>query len=225
MSEEILDKFTPCVSSQMLHALAFAWERLFNEIPSKESLCILLSQWAHETGRGKYCHNWNVGNYKHVEGDGRDYSYFICNEVIKGKEVWYHPNVESERPYCCFRAYKTIEAGVVDYMASLNKRFKKAWPAVLAGDPADFAHQLKLQGYYTSSEDDYIDKDTGDTVHGYRWSICSLFREFSKLEFDPEHEHNLNDNEKANVLALVAITSREITDPDFESDPELNNIA
>jgi hypothetical protein len=222
MNEELTNKFTPCVPSQMLYALAYAWEKLFNETPAKESLYILLSQWAHETGRGKYCHNWNIGNYKHIEGDSRDYCYFTCKEIINGKEVWYHPDVDSERPYCCFRAYRTIEAGAIDYLASLYNRYKKAWPAVLAGDPSDFAHQLKLQKYYSDAENDRIDPDTGEVIHGYKWSICSLFKEFSKLDFNPEHEYDLDDQERANVLALVALTSYEITG---NQEPEPENIA
>jgi hypothetical protein len=35
------------------------------------------------------------------------------------------------------------------------KRFNKAWPAVLSGDPWAYGHALKLQGYYTADEAQY----------------------------------------------------------------------
>ena len=220
MSEDFLsDITTPCTSEQMMNALGYAWQLLFNEVPEKESLSILLSQWALETGRGKYCHCWNIGNYKHVPGDGRDFTYFRCNEIISGHEVWYDPDNEKDKPYCCFRAYHTIEAGAIDYVTSLNKRFRRAWPDVVSGDPGMFAHDLKLQGYYTAAENDHIDPSTGKTVHGYKSNIISLFTEFCKLNYTPYQPDQgpvFSDSERNAILALVAITTNEILSHDLQ---------
>lgn len=149
MTENLLpDRLTPIATSDLYRALAGAWLDLVGSAPSRASLLVLLAQWAEETGRGKYCHAYNLGNIKHVSGDGHDYVQFRCNEIIGGKEVWIDP----PNPGCSFRAYATLEDGARDYLALLRHRFAVAWPAVLAGDPAAFAHELKVSGYYTADE-------------------------------------------------------------------------
>jgi hypothetical protein len=158
------DALTRASVPEVYAALRSAWDALFGEIPARESLLVLLAQWALETGRGKSMHCYNLGNIKHVPGDGRDFTYFRCNEIINGKEVWFDP----PHPACCFRAYPTLEAGAADYLALLQRRFSKAWPAVLAGDPAEFSHQLKVSRYYTADEKLYTK------------SVVSLFNEFSR---------------------------------------------
>lgn len=40
---------------------------------SKEIAGVLWAHFAGETGSGQYCWNWNLGNVKHVKGDGSDY--------------------------------------------------------------------------------------------------------------------------------------------------------
>lgn len=40
---------------------------------TKEQVGVLWSHFAGETGSGQYCWNWNLGNVKHVAGDGYDY--------------------------------------------------------------------------------------------------------------------------------------------------------
>ncbi len=132
--------------------------------PKRESLIVLLAQWALETGRGHSMHCFNIGNIKGRPGgtDGHDWVFFRCNEVLKGKIVWFDP----PDPGCCFRAYDNLELGARDYLALLRKRFSKAWPAVIIGDPAAFSHALKAQGYYTASEGLYTR------------SLVSIFKEF-----------------------------------------------
>lgn len=218
MSEELDTVKTLCTPEQMAEALSFAWIKLFNEVPRKESICILLAQWALETGWGKACYCWNIGNYKHVDGDNRDYCYYKCNEIIGGRVIWFDPTVEKDRPYCCFRAYKTIEAGAIDYVASLHKRFTLAWPDVVSGDPAGFAHDLKRQGYYTANEEDTVDEN-GKVTRGYKSSIVSIFRSIDNLSFDPSKQTenvSLSDEEKTDILNMVAITINSVIDQDLK---------
>ncbi len=40
---------------------------------TKAQAGVLWAHFAGETGDGKYCWNWNLGNVKHVQGDGFDY--------------------------------------------------------------------------------------------------------------------------------------------------------
>jgi Putative peptidoglycan binding domain len=159
------DQLTHATPAQMFDALGRAWQGRFGAAAARGSLLVLLAQWALETGRGASMHCWNVGNIKGKPdgSDGHDWTFFACDEVIGGKVVWFYP----DNPGCCFRAYPTLDDGVVDYLGTVSTRFASAWPAVIAGDPAQFAHLLKVAGYYTASEAQYTA------------SVQSLFNEFN----------------------------------------------
>lgn len=143
---------TLCTPQELYVALATAWTKTAQEqLSTRAPLLVLLAHWALETGWGHACWNWNLGNYKHVAGDGRTYTMFRCSENINGQEVFFDP----PNPATLFLAYDTLDAGALDYLTHLRGRFRQAWPAVLAGDPAQFCHLLKLQGYYTAPEATY----------------------------------------------------------------------
>ena len=142
------DKLTPCTPVALYASLERAW---VDGSPSRESLLVLLSHWALETGWGHAMHWFNIGNRKHVDGDGRDYTMLRCNEVIGGHVVWLDP----PNPGTWFVAFQTLDEGAADYLAGLRKQFALAWPAVLAGDVAQFCHLLKVQHYYTADEAQY----------------------------------------------------------------------
>ncbi len=142
---------TPVTAPEMIASLRAAWQAQFGQTPADRSLFVLVAQWALETGWGKAMHAYNVGNIKSVAGDGRDYTYFACDEVLGGKVVWFHPDDAG----CRFRAYPSLDAGVADYLATVAHRFAGAWGAVVAGDPNAYAHLLKQERYYTASEASY----------------------------------------------------------------------
>lgn len=181
---ELPARRTPASAQEVYSALGRVWRARFGEEPKKESLCVLLSQWALETGRGKSMWNYNLGNIKGKPGggDGRCWTFFACNEILPvahanaavakaglretgtGEKdvaitstkngmavVWFYPNHVA----CCFRAYRTLDEGAGDYLALLHRRFASAWPAVLAGDPEQFAKLLKAARYYTADENEY----------------------------------------------------------------------
>lgn len=155
---------TKVPATEMVAAMERAWTARFGSAPKRESIHVLVAQWALETGWGKAMHAYNVGNIKSVEGDGHDYTYFACDEYIQGKHVWFYPDA----PGCRFRAYETLDLGVVDYLDTLYQRYRSTWEAVLAGDPAAFAHQLKAARYYTGDEGQYAR------------SLVSIARELSR---------------------------------------------
>lgn len=175
---------TPATPQQVFESLALAWKKQLGEEPKRESLLVLLAQWAFETGRGKAMWNFNLGNAKGKPGggDGRCWTFFACNELLPvahanalvakaglrrdggpGNDVvitsikdgiatvWFYPS----HPVCCFRAFRTLDDGTEDYFAMMRKRFSSAWPAVVAGDPAQFSHLLKVARYYTADESHY----------------------------------------------------------------------
>ncbi len=156
--------------SQAAFALREAWKRIYGQYPSDNSLAILWSQVALETGRFKrQFMNYNYGNIKkkhagekrdskgnviyHFNDDGHYWTMFGCSEVIKGKEVWFDPPAHETM----FRAYKTAEDGAEDYikLVSQKTRYKKAWQKIIEGDPAGYSHELKIAGYYTANEERY----------------------------------------------------------------------
>lgn len=187
---------TPATASEMFEALKSAWSFAFpEEIPKRESLLVLLAQWAIETGRGKSMWNYNIGNIKSVEGDGHDYVFRACDEhlpIARAKEMvaygaglvkiaWEHPDqglaaviISPDHPGCRFRAFGSLAEGAVDYLLFLHRRFSSSWIAVEAGDPGLFAHLLKVHGYYTGPEDN-------GHGGGYAPNLRYLFREFSHL--------------------------------------------
>jgi hypothetical protein len=204
--------------------MAYAWVQLFNEQPKKESVLVLLSQGALETGQYKKMWNFNIGNIKSTDSDGRKYSFYKCNELLKRKEadrlvasadqdggpaqitsisgdiatVWFYPN----NKYCRFRAFESLEEGAIDYMSFLHKRFNSAWTSVLAGDPKQFCHFLKLKNYYTANEAQYTK------------TVCALYNQFNSLNYDPSSLPVISDREKEKILNLINLTSIEMIEED-----------
>jgi flagellum-specific peptidoglycan hydrolase FlgJ len=143
---------TPIAAGDLYKALRVAWASAVQDsICTRDSLLVLLAQSALETGFWHACWNWNLGNVKHVAGDGYDYYQIRCNEIIGGKVVWISP----PDPGCSFRSYASISDGALSYLTLLRGRFRPAWPAVVEGDPVGFCHLLKLSHYYTADEGIY----------------------------------------------------------------------
>ncbi len=133
------------------------WIKLFNTLPTKSQIAVLWSQNALETGLTSFMWCNNVGNVKYVASPGDTEAIHYCMlknvwEIINGQKVYFQP----PNPATWFRAFDTLEDGVAFFFDLLrNHRYQAAWTAVLAGDPASFAHLLRAAGYYTAPEADY----------------------------------------------------------------------
>jgi hypothetical protein len=117
---------------------ALGWLRL-----SKEAVGVLHAQFIVETS-GVHCWNWNLGNVKVTPSQVAAGIPWIdlpgTWEVINGKRVTLPEGDPGRR----FRAFDRLDEAMVDHLRMLKeRRFRSAWPAVLAGDPALFAHKLK----------------------------------------------------------------------------------
>lgn len=244
MATELKDKLTPCTNKEALEALASAWIALFgNPAPKRESLCVLFGQWAEETAWGRAMHGNNMGNAKSVDGDGRDFAYFACNEVFSrahaeqcvaaAKPRTDNPSKRDavitsyiddaqaivwfypSNPACRFRAFATLAEGASDYLAMLHQRFSLGWPAVLAGDPRAFVKAIKAQGYFTAPELPYEN------------TVASIFATAMKVEFDMYPR--LDPETAARALALVALTlqqeSSQLNDTDLAPPPSSDDVA
>ena len=148
---------TTYTQQQLTKSFIEAWFVLYNEAPQKSSIAVLWAQNALETGQAAFMWNNNIGNVKFVANaaDTPDIEYCMLKnvwEVINGQKVYFQP----PDPATWFRSFRTLKDGVAFQFDFLkNKRYKSAWTAVEAGDPADFSHKLRLQGYYTAPEADY----------------------------------------------------------------------
>lgn len=162
--EPICYPMTELETVQVLHS---AWVSIFNAEPSIDSMGVLFAQWALEVGIGaKYAKCYNFGNIKSIATDGLYWTNFRCNEIIGGKNVFFDPPNDA----CKFRAFQTAADGAVDYIKFLSQRksYANAWAQVIAGNPSEYAHQLKISRYYTAAEKIYTN------------GVVSLFNQFKK---------------------------------------------
>lgn len=151
---------TKYTQQQMITGFIEGWKQLFNELPKKEAIGVIWSQNALETGSTASMWNNNIGNVKFVPSknpdDDNGKTYMMLSnvwEIINGQKVIFQP----PNPATWFMAFPTLKDGVMFHLDFLkNHRYKSAWSAIEAGDPAQFAHLLKVQRYYTASEADYV---------------------------------------------------------------------
>lgn len=152
MGESLVPRVATPVSPETLYyAIRGAWMGLYDQTPSRQALLVLIGHFAFETGWGHACWNNNLGNVKHVAGDGYDYYQVRCDEIVNGKTVWYDP----PHPATSFRAFSDLAKGVQNYLELLRGRFGVAWQFVENGDAPAFCHALKQRGYYTANEQQY----------------------------------------------------------------------
>lgn len=147
-------------SQEMIEGFIKGWFKQFGEIPKKECIGVIWSQNAIETGSTTSMWNNNIGNVKYVPNKNpeldNDITYMMLNnvwEIINGKKIIYQP----PHPATWFRSFNTLEDGVAFHLDLLkNHRYKNSWKAVESGDPKLFAHLLKVSGYYTAPEPNYV---------------------------------------------------------------------
>lgn len=151
---------TTYTKSQVVQGFVDGWTKQFGQIPSKESIGVLYAQNALETGGTVSMWNNNLGNVKFVPSanpandNGIQYM-MLANvwEIVNGQKVIFQPPSQAT----WFRSFPTLAEGVAQHFDFLkNHRYATAWTAVESGNPAAFAHLLKIAGYYTAPEADYI---------------------------------------------------------------------
>lgn len=144
----------------LFSALREAWIDELGEVPSSESLLVLLAQWGIETGDGKSCWNFNLGNVKRIQGQPwtwlsnvpeilshvpADATRHVVLGAGKFKCYFDPPNAQTH-----FRAFATLEEGAPAFVRFLHDKYQSAWPAVVAGDFETFAIRIKAKHYYTA---------------------------------------------------------------------------
>lgn len=147
-------KRTICTDLELTRALIKAWQKLYRHVPKKESVYIIMSQHMLETGSNQTW-NWNLANVKYIDANsGANYVALAgVWEVIGG----IRKDLTKDDPGSRFRAFATLDEGSEFYLQFLsNGRYKKAWQDVINGDPAAFVKNLRLAGFFTAPESDYL---------------------------------------------------------------------
>lgn len=146
-------------------AVVTAWRALLGSDPTKAQAGVLWAQYGIETGAGPWCWNWNIGNVKHVAGDGHDYVMLAdVIEYVRGQKVTFQP----PNPATWFRAFASLDEAMVEHLKFLRgRRYRVAWPAVEAGDCDAFAELLK--GDPNTTADDYYTAPVAAYAAGMRW--------------------------------------------------------
>lgn len=231
-------EYTRSAPDEVARAFVAAWWGKFKSAPTHKIIAMELSQWGIETGHGKSMRNYNIGNIKSREGDGKDYVFFECNELLpqaqalrllaaakprtdgkEGLDVKITKNGVNGAPAvvwfypshaaCRFRAYDTLDLGAADYLALIHARFQKAWPFILSGDPDGYARALKAQGYYTADVEEYA-RAVRSIFAKYLKSITLL--DLSRPVSPPEPTwHELTEEDRATTNALNALTLQQLT--------------
>ena len=161
-------------------ALALAWHEALGTWPTKGQAGVLYAQYGVETGGPPKaaCWCWNLGNVKHVAGDGYDY-YMLPNtsERINGKLEYFQP----PSPITWFRAYGSLDVAMRDHFAFLRGKYKRCWQGVELEDVGLFARLLKegpdgkentADDYYTATSEAYA---AGMRRHLNAWMASDAF--------------------------------------------------
>ncbi len=203
MSKQVPDRLTPIPLDEFLVAAWGVWlHRLSGSPPPIHAIEIIAAHWALETGWGKSCHCWNVGNRKAVAGGVIDWTFFACGEelpkaaaeaaaksdnrviikreYVSGGRAFASVKVFPDHPWCCFGAFDTLDEGIADHLELLYRRFPMAFTAAMHGDPRAFAVELKRARYYTADVDQYTRTLLGcmprvkDTTAKINWAECPV---------------------------------------------------
>ncbi len=171
-------------------AVLRAWHTVGTGLPAKASVAVLWSQHMIETG-GAACWGWNIGNSKHVPGDGYDFhmlkgtwegvSKGMADALIAKGLATLDTNpshIKAVAPRTCvvfqpphpatwFRAYASLDEAMQSHLSLLKKRFGPCWPFVEMGDYRGFAFALKAgRDGKPDTADDYFTANASAYAQG-----------------------------------------------------------
>lgn len=144
----------------IVHSIKQAYHILFGYDVSLDTLSILCAQIFLETGRGKSCYNFNLGNVKRTKN--HKWTWFKCGERINGiYQNFIPPHYQTH-----FAAYDSLTDAAVEHLKFLNKpRYQASLQEANCGNPEAYCEQLHKAGYYTA------------TVEQYKKALVPLFEE------------------------------------------------
>lgn len=164
---------TPINYPAVINSLLLTWE-VTGLSPTKAACRLAAAQIAIESGLSS-CWNYNLSGIKSHPNNGKTcWQYFATHELFTEAQVAYAEKVgpgliqrvgpkggkidiivHPKHPFCCFRAFESLNDAMSDHLLTLQSRFHLGWEALLTGDPEAFAHGLRQGGYYTALETEY----------------------------------------------------------------------
>jgi hypothetical protein len=178
MTQELVPKRTPLTYPALCNASLLALDCL--KVPvTRAAVRLVVAQFALESGM-RSCFNFNVSGIKTKRASTKyDWQYFTTTERLTAEQVKLAQSLGPElvrvmggdgkltkvrltpkHPWCCFRAFQSLQAAVDDHCVTLRDEFgrkePKALDALLTGDPLAYAHALRVNGYYTAKESAYV---------------------------------------------------------------------
>ncbi len=171
---------TPMTFQEAHDCMIWALKTRIGNDPSDEVLALALAKTALETGRWTSIWNGNWGNVKAADTYAGMFTCITLNECLsRGGQtvtVWFAPEgelsaspsnsgkliaaplaVPDGHPQTRMRAFANNFDGVdqyVDFVAT--GRYSKAWTALLTGNAVSYVHELKMAGYFTAPETEYV---------------------------------------------------------------------
>lgn len=147
---------TPITLAVYTASLRAAYLSEMGREPDRKTAAVFYGHLMIETS-GVHVWNWNLGNIKHVDGDGYDWFDLPGTwEMVDGKRVELPEGDKGRR----FRVYDSPVDGLARKLRFLYSgaggRYAKAWHHALEGDPAEYAKQLGFAGYYTGEIPAYV---------------------------------------------------------------------
>jgi hypothetical protein len=138
---------TPITAAVAVTAVRNAYFDFFDEDAPRKVLELLLALVWVETGRGKSCQNFNVGNItasNAFSGDAWRPTWFDLDDGGKKTErdVFLHNEMLAGRAPFAFRAYPSLQAGCADFIRILDRSFSNVLEAAEDGDPEEFREAL-----------------------------------------------------------------------------------
>lgn len=179
---------TPVSFEEAAGAMSAALASVLGATPATKVLALALAKTTLEAGRQgpklwAYSKCFCIGNIKAGPQYEGMYTAYKCNEVLKGRVVWFAPEgqltardgdvtglawaVPPAHPQCRFRAYANVFDGAYQYVDFVaTGRYVDAWEELLEGDAAGYVAALHRKGYFTADPEVYAK------------GVLSLHREF-----------------------------------------------
>jgi hypothetical protein len=179
---------TPLTYPAIANGLLVAFSALDNMlVVNRRMVRVASCQIAIETGLSS-CMNWNLSGMKTSPNNkgGYDWQYFKTRERFTDAQlaaakqlgpVEDSGTIEAglhsiyllpKHPWCCFRAFESLDVAMLDHLATLRRKFPRGWAGLITGDVEAFAHGLKQDGYYTATEASY--------AGGIAWRYAQEFK-------------------------------------------------
>ena len=149
---------TPLTEAEATYYLKTAWKQIYGSEPSIKSLALLWAQSCGETWRWKLLRNNNWGNIKRRVYDTElKWTSYEAGENLTINGVFKHYMFYPYHNQTHFAAWDDPLDGAKYYIKFLSQktRYKKAWAALMIGDPIAYCRELKAGGYFTAPLDHY----------------------------------------------------------------------